>query len=95
MFQLRFNIENPYWDRFESIRIWHGKTFFKHKFWECQILKSDDIFAFDLRINFRTDHAGLDLWLGLFGYSVNCMFYDHRHWNSEEQRYFVFDETKT
>lgn len=92
MINFRFTITNPWWDRFASIKHWHGKTPFKHKCWELQLLKSDDIVAYDLRISARSDHAGLDLWLGLFGYSMNFIFYDNRHWNIEEGAWEVYNE---
>ncbi len=83
MINLRFSIENPWWNRFESIYSAHGSTPLKNKFWELQTMKSDDIIAFDLRVTTQTDHAGLDLWVGLLGYAVNLKFYDNRHWNHE------------
>jgi len=46
-------------------------------------MKSDDIATVDLRITTRQSHAGMDLWLGIFGYAVNLQFYDNRHWDSE------------
>ncbi len=82
MIQIRISIDS-WLDRFESLYATTGPTPFKHKFWEFQIIKSNDLLAFDLRLTSRQDHAGLDLWLGLAGYSVNFVFYDHRHWNSQ------------
>ncbi len=91
MINLRFSVENPWWDRFENIYAAHGATLFKHKFWEVQVMKSDDIIAVDLRITTRQDHAGIDLWLGLLGYAINLQIYDHRHWNHEEKRWEIYD----
>ncbi len=92
MINLRFSLENPWWDRFANIW-WHsGKTPFENKFWEVQVMKSDDIVAFDLRITTRTDHAGAELWLGLLGYAVNFHFYDHRHWNSDTGKWQVHND---
>jgi len=92
MINLRFSITNPWWDRFENIKCWAGGTPFKHKFWEVQIMKSDDIVAFDLRTTTQTDHAGIDLWVGLLGYSINAQLYDNRHWNFKENRWMVYTE---
>jgi hypothetical protein len=92
MINLKFNITNPWWNRFANIKCWAGKTLFENKFWEVQIMKSDDIVAFDLRISARTDHAGLDLWLGLFGYAVNLQFYDNRHWDNELKDWQVYSK---
>ena len=81
MINFRFSLENPWWIRFDNIKSWAGKTPFENKFWEVQVMKSDDIVAVDLRITTQTDHAGVDLWLGLLGYAVNLQFYDNRHWD--------------
>lgn len=92
MFNLKFNLTNPWWDRFETVYWTAGGTPFEHKFYEVQVMKSDDIVAFDLRVTTRCDHAGIDLWLGLFGYSINLNFYDNRHWNSQEGRWVIYTE---
>lgn len=42
-------------------------------------------FVFDWTV--RQSHAGLDIEIGLFGYVVHFNFYDHRHWNIEEERW--------
>jgi hypothetical protein len=92
MINLKLSLTIPWWDRFENIYCCAGKTPIKHKFWEVQVLKSDDIATVDLRITTRCDHAGIDLWVGAFGYSVNLTLYDNRHWNHEENRYYVYHE---
>ena len=90
MINVKFTIENPWWNRFANIWCHSGKTPFKHTFWEIQLMKSDDIVAFDLRITTRTDHAGAELWLGLLGYAVNLHFYDNRHWDNETKDWVVY-----
>lgn len=92
MINVRLSLENPWWDRFDNVYATSGKTPFKNKFWEFQTMRSDDIVALDLRITARTDHAGVDLWLGLLGYAVNLKFYDNRHWDSEAGKYTVYDK---
>lgn len=57
-------------------------------------MKSDDIVAFDFRLSAMTDHAGLDLWLGLLGYAVNLQFYDSRHWDSDRGDWVIYDGTR-
>ena len=92
MINFRFSLESPWWDRFANIKAWSGKTPWKNKFWEVQVMKSDDIVAFDLRISAMTDHAGIDLWLGLLGFSVNLQFYDSRHWDHDSGAWKVYGE---
>ena len=92
MINLKFSVTNPWWDRFDSLYTASGSTLFKNKFWEIQTMKSDDILTFDLRVTARQDHAGVDLWLGLFGYAVNLQFYDNRHWDNELKDWQVYSK---
>lgn len=94
MINFRISIENPWWDRFENIKCWAGETPFKHKFWEVQIMKSDDILAVDARVTTHCDHAGAELWVGILGYAINLHFYDNRHWNYEEGRWKFYTENE-
>jgi hypothetical protein len=94
MINLKLSILNPWQDRFENVYAAAGKTPFKHKYWEVQLIKSNDLVTVDLRISHKTDHAGVDLWLGLLGYSVNLNFYDNRHWNYETNKWEVYDESQ-
>jgi hypothetical protein len=92
MIDIKFSFVYPASDRFESIKCWFGSTPFKHKYWEIQVMKDNDIIAVDFRVTTRQDHAGVDLWLGLIGYAVNFKFYDNRHWNHEQGRYCNYSE---
>jgi hypothetical protein len=91
MINLKFDLTNPFTDRFESLGAWSGKIPIPNKFWELQTLKTDDIVSVNFQITVNRDHAGLELWLGLFGYSVNFLIYDNRHWNYDEQRWETYD----
>lgn len=93
MINFRLSVSIPWSDRFESLYIKTGKTPFRYKFWEFQILKHSDIIAIDLRLSTRQDHAGLDIWLGLVGYSINFLVYDSRHWNYETKTWEIHDGT--
>ena len=94
MINLRFSLSNPFWDRFENIKCWSGKTPWKNKFWEVQVMKSDDLVAVDFRVTAMTDHAGIDLWLGLIGYAVNLQFYDSRHWDGDKNDWQVYGDNR-
>lgn len=91
MIHLCFNITNPLTDRFNNLYCRSGKLPVKHKFWEIQILKSDNIVSFDLQITTRQDHAGIKFWLGLFGYSINFNLYDSRHWDYKTKNWKVYE----
>ena len=47
---------------------------------------------FEFRIAWKTDHAGVSLWLGLLGFDVGLHFHDTRHWDYENNRWEVYDE---
>lgn len=93
MIYFNINIRNPrWWDRFENI--WHtaGDTPFKNKFWEAQIIKSPELIRFEFEVTTQQDHAGFNIELALLGYQISFIFYDNRHWNSEEGRWMIYTE---
>lgn len=94
MIFLKFNIINPLWsDRWANIKNWSGETLWKHKFWEAQVMKDSMLVSFEFSWRVRTDHAGFQLGLGLLGYSIEFSFYDSRHWNEEENRFYNYNES--
>lgn len=95
MIYFNFNIRNPrWWNRFENIKCWMGKTPIPHKFWELQITKDAELLRFEFEFTTQQDHAGLRLELGLAGYTISGNIYDNRHWNSEENRWMIYTEEK-
>jgi hypothetical protein len=95
MIYFNFNIRNPkWWERFENIKCWMGETPFKHKFWEVEVIKNDNLLRLEFEVTTQQDHAGARLELGLLGYEAHFTFYDNRHWNSEEHRWMIYTEEK-
>ena len=95
MIYFNINIRKPsWWNRFKSIKTWYGKTVFKHKYWEVQIIKNDNLFRIEFEFSTRQDHAGINLELGLIGYEIHATIYDNRHWNYEEGRWHVHGENE-
>ncbi len=93
MINLRLQLDNPWWpDRFDTVWFTAGGTPFKYKFWEVQLMKDSTVLGFNLKLTTRCDHAGLECEISLFGYSLNCNFYDNRHWNYAESRYYVYTD---
>lgn len=93
MINFRLSITNPWSDKFENLYCRAGSTPFKHKFWEFQIMRTDEIVCVDIRYTVKQDHAGLDIWLALFSYAVNFKIYDNRHWNYEKGCWEKYDFT--
>ena len=93
MLYLNLNIRNPkWWDRFENLKCWVGDTFVKHKYWEVEVIKNDNLLRIEFEVTTQQDHAGVNLELGLLGYEVHFTVYDNRHWNHEEHRWMVYTE---
>lgn len=92
MISLQFNIKNPWSKRWSMIRCWHGSTPVKHKYWEVQFNKTNDLISFDLQFNIRQDHAGFFINAGLLGYDAMFNIYDHRHWNEEKGYWEIYEE---
>jgi hypothetical protein len=44
-------------------------------------------FHLELNIRWKTDHAGISLWLGLLGFDIGLHFYDTRHWDFENNKW--------
>lgn len=93
MIYFNLNIRNPkWWNRFKNIKCWVGETPIKHKYWEVEVIKNDNLFRLEFQITTQQDHAGCNLELGLFGYEIHFTFYDNRHWNAEEGRWMFYTE---
>jgi hypothetical protein len=79
----RLELKNPF-DRWEYFRNLGGKSgqIFGNKFWELEhSYYSPLLFDADVRWTHRTDHAGLEIGIGLLGYGIHFRIYDTRHWN--------------
>lgn len=88
MIYFNVNLRNPKWvERFENIKVWHGATPFKNKYWEVQVIKNDNLLRIEFEFTAKQDHAGVNLELGLFGYEIHFTFYDNRHWNYERSEW--------
>lgn len=92
MISFNFNLSNPWSNRFENLWCKSYDTPFKNKFIEVELLKDTSIVSFMFRLTTRQSHGGLYFDLGLLGYSFSFNFYDNRHWNYEDGRYFRYNE---
>ena len=93
MIYFNLNLRHPNWvDRFKNIKVWHGPTPLKNKYWEIQLIKNDNLISIEFGFTEKQDHAGLNLELGLLGYETHFTIYDNRHWNYETNDWAVYDE---
>lgn len=92
MIYFNINIRNPWWNRFQNLWNKSGSTPFKNKYWEAEFMKDDELFRIEFEWSYRQDHAGVRIELGLLGYKGSFTFYDCRHWNYEEGRWYRYGE---
>jgi hypothetical protein len=82
MINFNFNLSNP-WSRRWDILWSKSCVVSTTKAVEFNGYRTNSVISVDFSLSFRSDHAGLRLMLGLFGYEAELHFYDTRHWNSE------------
>jgi hypothetical protein len=91
MIYLNLNIRNPWSDQFENVKNWAGQVT-ENKWWEVEILKTENLFRFEFQYTIRQDHAGLGLEVGLFGWEFHANIHDSRHWDYEKNCYYNYNE---
>ena len=92
MIYFNINLRNPWGGDFKNIKVWHGATPFKNKYWEIQVIKLDNLFRLEFEFNIKQDHAGANLELGLFGYEIHFTFYDNRHWDYDNNSWMNYNK---
>ena len=80
MISFNFNLRNPWSNTFKNVWCSNWDTPFKNKHIELEIIQDSTLLSVRFNWTIRQSHAGLDLAVGLFGYSFNFNFYDIRHW---------------
>ena len=93
MIEFRIAVKSPF--RKENFKNIFSKTvqLSRNKFFEFEIIRYKRyLFEFNLDINWRgQDHAGPNLEIGIFGYSVCVRIYDSRHWNHIKNTWEVYN----
>lgn len=94
MINVDFSITNPWSNRFSNLWCCSFETPFKNKYIELELCKDTNIISLAVQLTTRRDHSGLNIELGLLGYSFNFRFYDCRHWDYENCIYTKKDNLK-
>ena len=90
LINLRFNIATP-WEYFKSLGCLHGRLG-QHKAWELEHnYYAGSLVDCEFSISTHTDHAGIDLGLGMLGYGIGFRIYDTRHWNTTLNNWVAYD----
>jgi hypothetical protein len=87
MINLEFSISNPFSNRWDTLFFKNG-TLPKHKAWEFNGYRTNQIIDVEFKLTFKGDHAGLKTMFGLFGFNLEFSVYDTRHWNYEKNRFY-------
>ena len=91
MIYFNVNIRNPWTGRFENVKNWAGRIT-KNKWWEIEILKTDNLFRFEFQYTIRQDHAGTSIELGLLGWEFHANIHDSRHWDYTNNRWEIYGQ---
>ena len=94
MISINVNLRNPWSQQFKLL--WNKVYTSPHpsKYIELEAYKDSSLLSLNFNWTMRTSHAGLDFDFGLFGYCFHFQFYDIRHWNYAEGRYYIIGETE-
>jgi hypothetical protein len=96
IFNFRLELTNPFdrWEYFKNLGSISGRLT-KHKAWELEHnFYSSMMLDIDIQWNRNSDHAGIHISVGIFGYGVAFRIYDTRHWNYETKSWEEYDFTK-
>ena len=97
MIKFQFNISNPFKHQgrlFKDFGISNDWTLSTNKSFEIQIAQFglQYLFNLDIDLNWKgEDHAGPSITLEILGVYFNAKFYDHRHWDWDNNTWAVYD----
>jgi hypothetical protein len=82
MINFNFTVVNPWGSRWDTL--WTKSRFLStNKAVEFNGYRTGSLITVEFDLRFRTDHAGVRLLLGVFGYGAELHLYDTRHWDCE------------
>lgn len=92
LFHTRLELTNPWSkDRFKNLGCIFGKIS-KNLAWELEHTFYDGtILDFSFTVSRQEDHAGLEIVLGLLTYGIHFKIYDTRHWDHENNRWYIYE----
>lgn len=93
MINFSFNLVNPFSDpsKFKTVYTTSSKTWNPHKFWDFSICKDSSIIRLTFDFTIKEDHAGFGFDFAILGWGIDFRFYDHRHWDYENNCWEVYE----
>jgi len=86
MIYFNFNIDNPFTDRWNTL-FYKSGSLTRHKVWEFNGYRTHHLINAGFKLITKGDHAGIQIELGVFGYSIEFQTYDTRHWDYENNQW--------
>jgi hypothetical protein len=90
---IRIELSNPFDRRefFKNLGCLSGKIT-KRLAWELEhSYLSTMLLDTDIRWTRGTDHAGIDIRIGILGYGIGFRIYDTRHWNYDTDSWEIYN----
>ena len=88
MLTINLELTNPQSTRFKNLWYRFGSVG-KNKGWEFNGYLDNTLFKFMIEIRHKQDHPGLYTELALFGFKIEFIFHDSRHWNHKANRFYL------
>lgn len=98
MIKFKFTITNPFKNKpclFKDIRYDRTWTLSTNKSFEFEVVQFglQNLFNFELDLTWSgSDHAGPSIIVEILGVYFVAKFYDHRHWDYDNQTWEVYDD---
>lgn len=86
MIIINFQITNPNSNFFKMGLVRNGK-FTKNKSWELQFMRTPDLVMFTFEVTRHSDHAGVDIEIGLATFNLGLRIHDNRHWDDKTKQW--------
>ena len=90
-FNFNFSFSLPFWDEvFKTLSRSYG-SYTKEVGWELNtyLVGGDEFIKIETTLKTKCDHAGLRLSVALFGLEIEYHIYERRHWNEDEDRWYL------
>ena len=87
----KFAFSLPFWNEaFKNLSCLHG-MYTKEVGWELNtyLVGGDEFIKIETILKTKCDHAGLNLRVALFGLLIEYHIYEGRHWNDDEDRWYL------
>ena len=90
MFNFSFCVGIPFVNLFKNVYCKSGQLT-KHKAYEIEVLRTNNIVAAQVSITTGRDHAGTSVSIDLFTWHTSFSLYDTPHWDYEKDKWALYE----